>query len=86
MAYDNELSGMLSRNTFKKEDKHPDHTGTCQIDGKEYRIAAWIKTAGENSKVPGQKFFSLAFSLKEEQQPAQDEEANAPPPDDDIPF
>lgn len=53
-------SGSLFRNDRKEEDNHPDHTGTCLIDGKEYYISAWIKE-GRNG---GRKFFSLSFKPK----------------------
>jgi hypothetical protein len=53
-------SGSLFRNDRKEEDNHPDHTGTCNIDGKEYYINAWVKE-GRNG---GKKFFSMSFKPK----------------------
>ena len=61
MSYeDRELSGALFRNANKQKESQPDHTGTCKIDGKTYRISAWVKEG------KGGRFFSLAFTSKDE--------------------
>jgi hypothetical protein len=86
--YDNNLRGVLFKNDRKEKDTHPDYKGSCEVDGTEYWLSAWIKD-GRNGK-----FMSLAFTEKEE------ERAPAPAPrgrnggreqrrddfDDDIPF
>lgn len=49
MAYepkDGDIS--LFKNENKTETKHPDYRGKAQIDGKKYKISAWIK--GEKPK------------------------------------
>lgn len=47
---------------FKKEDrtneKSPEYEGRINIDGKDYRIAAWVKESSKN----GKKFFSISVS------------------------
>lgn len=47
---------------FKKEDrtseKSPEYEGRINIDGKDYRIAAWIKESSKN----GKKFLSISVS------------------------
>lgn len=76
-------SGTLSRNDRKSQPNHPDHRGSCIIDGVEYWISAWIKD-GRNGK-----FFSLAFQPKDEapqQRQPQRQQAPLPDLDDDIPF
>lgn len=55
-----ENSGSLFKNGFKKEDKHPDYKGTCDIGGDEYEIAAWIKEGKSG------KWMSLSFKMKDE--------------------
>ena len=67
MAYDNKLTGTLSRNDRKRPDKKdPDFSGQCEMeDGKQYWISGWIKEAGPQSKTPGRKFFSLSFKPKD---------------------
>lgn len=86
--YDNNLRGVLFKNDRKEKDSHPDYKGSCEVDGTEYWLSAWIKE-GRNGK-----FMSLAFTEKEEAP------APAPAPrgrnggreqrrdefDDDIPF
>ena len=77
-------SGTLSRNDRKSQPNHPDHRGSCIIDGVEYWISAWVKD-GRNGK-----FFSLAFQPKDEapqqSRPQQRQQAPLPDLDDDIPF
>lgn len=62
MPYDNDMSGVLFRAKEKKSDRSPEYSGSCEIDGEEYWISAWVK----ESKKDGSKFFSLAFSPKEQ--------------------
>lgn len=83
-------SGSLFRNDRKEEDNHPDHTGTCLIDGTEYYISAWVKE-GRNG---GRKYFSLSFKPKVARDKAQGAIRNAVQPrpeaedfdDSEIPF
>jgi hypothetical protein len=55
--YDN--SGAVFVNDKKEKDNHPDRTGQCTIDGKEYWISGWIKSGAKG------QFMSLAFKPKE---------------------
>ena len=65
--YDNNMRGVLFKNDRKETDRHPDYKGSCEVDGAEMWIAAWIKE-GRNGK-----FMSLSFTPK-------DDAAEAPPP------
>jgi hypothetical protein len=58
-------NGILGANRKREEDSHPTHTGNCVIDGKAYWISGWVKEGRD-----GSRFFSLAFKLKDGQQPA----------------
>jgi hypothetical protein len=82
--YDNSNSGVLFKNDRKEKSTHPDYKGTASIDGQEYWLSAWIKTAGPQARNPGQKFLSLAFDVKETPRPP----VNNPSvgDEDDIPF
>jgi uncharacterized protein (DUF736 family) len=80
--YDNTNSGALFKNKKKNSDKHPDYTGTMNVNGREFWLSGWLKTA----KQTGEKFFSLSVKPKE----AQGEESQVPPTssaaDDEVPF
>lgn len=85
MAYEKrDNSGTLGRNDKKTQDKHPDHRGSAIVDGVEYWLSAWIKTGPNNSK-----FFSLAFTPKDESARRSNTPAPARTVDDlpdEIPF
>jgi hypothetical protein len=87
MPFDRTNTGTLRRNERKEKETHPDFTGDMNINGTEFWLSGWIKTAGENSKNPGQKFFSLAVKPKEGQRPKTLAEQKPEEfIDDDIPF
>lgn len=92
MPYDNAMKGSLFRNERKRDEKDPSHQGSCEINGQQFWISAWIKEAGPQSKTPGQKFFSLAFKPKDApakpDAPVPKQPLPAAQPDDekDVPF
>ena len=44
--YDNTNKGAMFPNKYKEDgDKRPDHTGNLNVDGKEFKIAAWQSTS-----------------------------------------
>lgn len=67
MQQSNEKNGSLFLNTFKQNPNQPDFTGNCTIEGKPYKIAAWLKTAQKQDGTTIQ-YYSLAF---QEAQPVQ---------------
>lgn len=74
-------TGALFKNDDKKTDNHPDYTGKIVQNGKERRIAAWIKKSQK-----GTKYMSLSIS---DFQNKTDEVRQAIPqddPSDEIPF
>ena len=81
--YDNTNRGALFRNNRKEQDSQPDHTGSINVDGKEYFLNAWIKTSQS-----GNKFFSLSVKPKDAKQSQLESPAQALPSEhgDDIPF
>jgi hypothetical protein len=81
-----DLSGTLSRNKKRENDRQPEFKGACTIDGVAFWISAWLKE-GEDGK-----FFSLAFTPKEKRSTAP-AGVSAPGgghrrgvPDDEMPF
>ena len=59
MAKEYPNSGALFKNDNRKTDKHPEYTGSLNVDGTEYWINAWVKNG---KKGP---FFSLAVKPKD---------------------
>jgi uncharacterized protein (DUF736 family) len=58
MAYEmNDMSGSLFRENEKKSEKSPDYSGKIKINGKELRLAGWIKQTKS-----GDTYLSLAAS------------------------
>ena len=59
--YDNTNKGTLFNNSYKSKPNQPDVRGELNIDGKEFKLSGWIRTA-ENS---GEQFFSLSVEAKD---------------------
>jgi hypothetical protein len=59
MAEKRDNSGILGLNDRKEKDSHPDHKGSCTINGVEYWVSGWNK---ENGYGP---FISLSFTPKD---------------------
>lgn len=82
-------SGTLGRNKRRESDKHPEYTGSAEIEGQEFWISAWIKEGPD-----GNKFFSLSFKPKEQKQggggqsqrSSQRSSQREPGDEDDTPF
>jgi hypothetical protein len=64
--YDNNLTGIISKNERKTDDKHPDIKGQCEIDGVQYWVDGWQKKRNSD----GGKFYSLRFKRKDAAAPA----------------
>lgn len=61
MEYDNNNKGVLFANKKRERENQPTHTGSINIDGKEFWLSAWVK----ESKKDGSRFFSLAVTAKD---------------------
>ena len=60
MEYDNTNRGVLFRNEKKESEKHPDFTGSIDVDGVDHYLSAWVKESKQ-----GKKFFSLSVKAKD---------------------
>jgi hypothetical protein len=79
MAYQlKEMSGSLFRGNSTSE-RGPSHTGSALINGKMFRISAWV-----NTKPDGAKYFKLAF--REHQLEVTSPKNNLDMGGDSIPF
>jgi hypothetical protein len=86
--YDNTNRGSVWKNEKKETEKHPDFTGSVNVEGKEYWVSGWKRRPDQSDKAP-----ALSFSLraKDESAPTKQAEtsgggANNADFDDDIPF
>jgi hypothetical protein len=55
--YDNRNTVSLFKNSKKESDKHPDYTGTLNVDGEEFYVDAWLNTIKQGQRA-GEKFIS----------------------------
>jgi hypothetical protein len=85
--YDNTNTGMLMRNRNRETEKHPEFTGSINVDGVDYWLSAWVNTGKEGSKIEGQKYFSLKIKPKDGAKPKAPPKAqNLDDLEDDYPF
>jgi len=80
MDYDNTNRGSIWKNDRKETEKHPDFTGSINVEGKEYWLNGWRRKEGANPKAPAMSF---SVRAKEQQAPQPDTVAGF---DDSIPF
>jgi hypothetical protein len=78
--YDNTNRGSIWKNDKQESEKHPDFTGSLNVEGVEYWVSAWKRKPDASAKAP-----ALSFSIKAKDQvpgkPAKRVEI-----DDEIPF
>ena len=82
--YDNKNKGVLFKNDKKENEKQPDFTGKINIEGKDFRLAAWKKESKN-----GKTFLSINVSdFDEKYQNNNNNNANNNnfSNDEDIPF
>ena len=85
--YDNTNRGSIWKNDKKETDKHPDFTGSLNVNGEDFWVSAWKRKADANPKAP-----ALSFSIKPKEEKTQSgygntQSGNDPTDfDDDIPF
>ena len=61
MEYDNTNRGAIFKNERQTNDRQPGYTGSLDVEGKEYWMSAWVKTAKS-----GKKYFSVAITPKDD--------------------
>jgi hypothetical protein len=65
MAYDNTNSGMMARNENRKTDKHPEFSGSINVEGTDYWLSAWVNEGKPGGKMEGKKYFSIKINRKD---------------------
>jgi len=81
MTYDNTNRGVLFHNNKKTKDSAPDRTGTINVEGKEYKLAGWLKTGKS-----GVAFLSLSVQPAEAKEPQADQASGSIDDLEPIPF
>ena len=67
--YNNENRGVLFPNKYKEDgDKKPNYTGSVDVQGEQWRLAAW-----ENTSKNGVKYISLVVSEPKEKEAVEEE-------------
>jgi hypothetical protein len=83
--FDQTNRGSIWKNERKSTDKHPDFTGSLNVDGKEYWVSAWKRRDGAHPKAP-----ALSFSIQKKDgvKPIKQMNRNSRSSDmnDEIPF
>ena len=92
--YDDRNRGSIWKNEKKETDKHPDFTGSLNVDGRDYWVSAWKRKPDASDRAP-----ALSFSVKPKDGKPQEQSVAASAParrgsmkdamddmDDSIPF
>ncbi len=80
--YDNTNRGQIWKNDKQTTDKHPDFTGSINVEGKEYWVSAWKRKPDANPKAPA---LSFSITLKEDK-PANNAAPAVELDEDPLPF
>jgi len=84
--YDNNNTGIISKNLRKETDAHPDVKGQLTIDGVEYWLDGWQRQRNDGTGT----FYSLRVKRKDAPaaapKPAQKPAPRRTQEDEDIPF
>ncbi len=82
MAFEpKDMSAALFRNDKRENEQQPEYRGDGLVNGEPVWLSAWIKETKD-----GQKFFSIAFTNKQEKPKVAPGGARPSPRDDQIPF
>lgn len=86
MEYSNENSGVLFKNDKATNEKAPQYTGKINVNGTDYRLAAWVKE-GKKGKFMSLKVSELNANGSAKPEPKPKQENNFfDDISDDIPF
>jgi hypothetical protein len=82
--FDNTNRGSIWKNDKKETEKHPDFTGSLNVNGVEFWVSGWKRKADQSDKAP-----ALSFSIKAKDdvaKPATNTAGAIEDIDSDIPF
>lgn len=81
MAYEETNRGAIWGNRKKETERHPDFTGSLNVEGVEYWVSAWKRRADQSDKAP-----SLSFQIRRKEAAPVQTAMSSDDPDADIPF
>lgn len=84
--YDNTNRGSIWKNEKKTTDKHPDFTGSLNVDGVEFWVSAWKRKEGQSQKAPALSFQIKPKDADEKPAPERRNKGSIADMDSDIPF
>ena len=65
MAYDNTNSGIMYRVDDRKSERHPEFTGSINVNGEDFWLSGWVNEGKPGGKMEGKKYFSIKLNRKE---------------------
>jgi hypothetical protein len=77
---------MMARNERRTTDKHPEFSGSINVEGVDYWVSAWVNEGKAGGKLEGKKYFSIKLSRKEGGIVTARSAGGSNFSDDDIPF
>ena len=87
MSYDNTNTFVLFKNERKQTDKHPDYTGTIELEGgRKMRLAAWIMEGKKGKFMSGRLSEFMDMQSNQPQADAFNDASGNGFDDADIPF
>lgn len=84
--HNNENRGAIWKNPKKTTDKHPDFTGSLNVDGVEFWVSAWKRKEGASEKSPALSFQIQPKDVDQRSAPEQRNRGSVADMDSDIPF
>ena len=84
--HDNTNRGAIWKNPKKTTDKHPDFTGSLNVDGVEFWVSAWKRKEGASEKSPALSFQIQPKDVDQKPAPEQRNRGSVADMDSDIPF
>jgi hypothetical protein len=87
--FDETNRGAIWKNEKKTTDKHPDFTGSINVDGHDYWLSGWRRPADASEKAPAMKFQVTRKDGKPQQQAApapRTQQQKRMEMDDEVPF
>ena len=79
--FDSTNRGSIWKNEKKTTEKHPDFTGSLNVDGVEYFVSAWKRRPDQSDKAP-----ALSFSIKAKDESVNTQRQDKQPNKQDVGF